>query len=283
MCGDSSKLFLKDATCLDNISPRLAFYYVAFFKLLRMYTSSFVASNPTWIKQSANEGELIKKAFKIICVDYLSVLEKLSLLMGNYIDTGQVIIQRGDSRNIRLADESVDCIITSPPYCTRIDYAIYTRVELALIGYSGVELDYIRRDMLGTPTIRHEHAGMSGNAQHWSDLLHRIMTHNSKASGSYYYKTFSQYFHDMEQSLSEIHRVIKPRAILVMVLQDSWFKDIHIDLPDIVRKSLENRNFDLISLHSETVVTNMRYINTNSRKYGNKGNTETVLTMMKRS
>jgi len=109
------------------------------------------------------------------------------------------------------------------------------------------------------------------------------MMHASKAAESYYYKTYYQYFYDMEQSLSEMYRVLKPGAVVVMVLQDSWFKDIHIDLPGIICKSLEARRCDLISLKSEKVANNMKHINTKSKRYGDNGNVESILTMMKRS
>ncbi len=38
----------------------------------------------------------------------------------------------GDSRNLQLAAASIDNIITSPPYCTRIDYVVATLPESAL-------------------------------------------------------------------------------------------------------------------------------------------------------
>jgi hypothetical protein len=75
---------------------------------------------------------------------------------------------------------------------------------------------------------------------------------------------------------------MKPGAVVSMVLQDSWFKNIHIDVPDILRRSLSARGYELISLKSEKVVNNMKYINTRSKSYGNNSNHEAVLTMRKR-
>ena len=47
----------------------------------------------------------------------------------------------GSSIDIPINDNYLDCILTSPPYCTRIDYAIATMPELAVLGYSNNEFD----------------------------------------------------------------------------------------------------------------------------------------------
>jgi DNA modification methylase len=281
-CGDKNTALMKLFMNIDNVTPRLAFYYVVLFELLRQYTDVFVGSNPTWVKSVIHENEKLNKKFNHICCDYLSQLNKIVPLLDRDIDFNKSIIQTGDSRKIHLADNSVNCIITSPPYCTRIDYAVYTRVELALIGYSEDEFSSIRRGMIGTPTIKREIDSKLKKFHIWNEVLQKIRTHNSKAAESYYYKTYCQYFTDMEQSISEMSRVLKYGAIVSLVLQDSWFKDVHIDLPDIIYRLLEVYNFELLSLQREKVVNNMKYINTRSKAYGDNNNHEAVLTMRKK-
>src|SRR5439155_12709540 len=57
--------------------------------------------------------------------------------------------------------------------------------------------------------------------------------HKSKASGSYYFKTFHQYFSDAETSLKEIQRVLRPGGLAIFVVQTSYYKDICVDLPSL--------------------------------------------------
>ena len=281
--GHNDNTYMKFFMNMNNISCELAFYYVVLFELLRTYTSVFVGSNPTWIKIANCDEEKIHKSYGNICLKYKEYLHRLSRLLDTKMDNCKAIIQVGDSRNIHLADGSVDCIITSPPYCTRIDYAIYTRVELALIGYCNEEFDNVRRGMIGTPTISSEvkEQGFCDYSNAYNDVLQRIGKHNSKAAQSYYYKTFHQYFLDMDKSVAEITRVLKQGAVISMVLQDSWFKDIYIDIPNIIRMLFENYGFLLSSLDSEKVSNNMRYINTQSKQYGRNNNHESVLVMSK--
>ena len=282
LCGYQDESYMKHFIDVDCVSLKLSFYYVALFELLREYTSRFVASNPTWVKTATNENERIVKSYTQICEEYLCLVCILESLLNNNIDNSKSTIQLGDSKKIQLHDSSVDCVITSPPYCTRIDYAIYTRVELALMGYNENEFDYIRRSMIGTPTINRRTENEWYHCQIWGSVLNDIQAHDSKAAESYYYKTYCQYSYAIERSLSEIYRVLKAGATVTLVLQDSWFKDIHIDVPNLVCQSLEARMCDLISFKSERVVSNMRYINTKSKLYGNNCNHEVVLTMKKR-
>lgn len=66
----------------------------------------------------------------------------------------RAIISVNTSESLPLSSNSVDAIITSPPYCTRIDYAIATVLELAILGFSSENyLTELRNKMIGTPTI----------------------------------------------------------------------------------------------------------------------------------
>jgi len=282
--GHDDNTYMKFFMNMNNISCDLAFFYVVLFELLRVYTSVFVGSNPTWLKIANCEEEKIHKSYSSICNDYKEHMNRLLQLLDMQIDSSKAIIQIGDSKNIHLADNSVDCIITSPPYCTRIDYAIYTRVELALIGYSNEEFDHVRRGMIGTPTVSSmikDYASCKCS-NIYADVLHTISSHNSKAAQSYYYKTYSQYFLDMDESINEITRVLKQGSKVSIVLQDSWFKDVYIDIPNIIRLMFEYHGFELLSLDTAKVSNNMRYINTQSKQYGSYDNYESVLVMSKR-
>jgi len=53
-----------------------------------------------------------------------------------------------------LRDNSVDLIITSPPYLTRIDYAVTTAPEIIFLGCSTkVEFHRLRRTIMGSTCI----------------------------------------------------------------------------------------------------------------------------------
>src|SRR5205823_5512604 len=115
-----------------------------------------------------------------------------------------------------IADGSVEAVITSPPYCTRIDYAIATLPELAVLGMGGEELRALRDRLIGTPT---RDGSVAGSDERWgktaTGFMRQVAEHPSHASGSYYLSFFSQYFAGMWRSLSEIGRVVAPGRPIV--------------------------------------------------------------------
>jgi hypothetical protein len=137
-------------------------------------------------------------------------------------------------------------ILSSPPYCTRIDYAIATLPELATIGISGDQFRILREEMIGTATIcTHNIQPTDSWGRRCNNLLQKIRRHPSKASGSYYYRNHLQYFASMYESLAECRRVSKPGGTCVLVVQDSFYKDQHNDLPGIITEMAKGNGFNL--------------------------------------
>src|SRR5207247_294988 len=96
-------------------------------------------------------------------------------------------INQALSSRLPVASGSIDAVISSPPYCTRIDYVRATLPELAVIGYpNGMVTRRLREQMIGTPTI-------DKCANYDSDLwgktcvrfLSAVERHSSKASSTY--------------------------------------------------------------------------------------------------
>ena len=101
-------------------------------------------------------------------------------------------------------------------------------------------------------------------------LLDSVESHQSKASKSYYLKTFLQYFSDLHKSLTEINRVLKRSGRVVIVVQDSYYKEIHVDLALVVTEMGELANWQLIDRLDFAAPKTMRSVNTKSRKYNSK-------------
>src|SRR5690625_7553408 len=79
-------------------------------------------------------------------------LKESNFVMEN-MEGGEVELGITSSHNLPLPDHTIDCIITSPPYCTRIDYPIMTRLELAFLYITDEEFTWLRRQMIGSPLM----------------------------------------------------------------------------------------------------------------------------------
>lgn len=122
--------------------------------------------------------------------------------------SGSADIKVGDARNLRIPDESIHAIITSPPYLNAIDYMRTSKFSLIFLGSRLHELRTIRARAVGTEVgLAPGHlpkALDTAVAKRVSDPKRRPMVR--------------RYLFDLCNALSESFRVLKPggHALYVM-------------------------------------------------------------------
>jgi len=136
--------------------------------------------------------------------DYIDIKEKLNLRLGD------VKIEVGDSRNIKLPDNSIDGIITSPPYSIALDYVQNDDHSLRDLGYNVLKM---RDDFIGV-------RGNGGNK-------------------------VSLYNEDMKKSYSEMYRVLKPNRYAVIVIGNATYQGKEIPTVEFTIEYMENIGFVL--------------------------------------
>jgi hypothetical protein len=182
---------------IDKIDTRSSFAYLLLFRALRHSLTAFKASNPAWLKTAKCERELISitqaNIRELFCRYFSLLLDPCDMDLFRASETAEskrnaATIEVADSVHLPLGSDAADIVISSPPYCTRIDYAVATSVELAVLGFDPRgSLKALRNRMIGTSTIRpvpparEERWGATCNR-----LLDSIFQHRSKASKSYY-------------------------------------------------------------------------------------------------
>jgi hypothetical protein len=224
----------------DNISDLAAFFYTALFRVIRSYIGKFTTSNPTWVKLPPHLNFRLRPHLDSILSKFKEEVQVMISSAENYLfDNNNLnqaaVIGVASSDLIPRPDNSADFILTSPPYCTRIDYAVATMPELAVLGYTiEGEVQQLRRNLIGTSTVSTMPLTPSIEwGQTCTEFLGRLQSHESKASKSYYYKNHLQYFNSIYLSLGEISRLLMPGGKGMIVVQDSYYKDIHNNLPQV--------------------------------------------------
>ena len=259
---------------LSKITSLDAILYFALFGVVKEFLAPFIGSNPTWIRQKGISEEqklsIPNSEIKSNLISFLQKKKEQILALENREFKKPDLIY-ASSTNMPINTASIDVVITSPPYCTRIDYGIATLSELAVfLGYDAKEVNRIRRGLTGRTTID------KGLKTSLSDLdvgaigvsfLNEVMNHESYASKAYYFKNLYQYFYDMDLSFKEISRVIKYGGIFICVVQDSFYKDVHCDLPEIIIEMAQIAGFALEEKYNFDVATNLANLNKGSRKY----------------
>ena len=187
----------------------------------------------------------------------------------------------GSATKLPLADSSIDTILTSPPYLTRIDYAVAYARELAIMGIDISADRTLREHLMGTTLIRPSLEYQSNLGPTAKDLLAQVTQHKSRASSGYYKKQFQQYLDDLIASLTEISRAAKPQATMLLVVQDSYYKEIPIRLAEICAEEARRLNWTVCHSEPLDVIRNLTTINTAARAYPKGKVTETVITLRK--
>jgi DNA modification methylase len=225
----------------ETVSSVASYFYVALFRVVRSLVVPFLGSNPTWIKRAKTRDELIDLDRRAIRASFSEAHQSLGRRLLRPDDPpapDRVDVRLANSRSLPVPADSVDAVITSPPYCTRIDYIIGTLPELAVLGLREPEVRHLRDSMIGTPTVHVPSAEMLEGQQSWgphAQRFHRaVRKHSSRASAGYYARHFAQYFDAMVDSLGEVARVIRPGGTATIVLQDSYYKEIRLDLPKVL-------------------------------------------------
>lgn len=238
-------------TKFDNLSAIASTFYVALFTLSREVARGFATTNPTWIRNARAGERRASKPATDLDARYLFLLAKMATALSDApkskIARAPIGLRVADTTT-DLADEALfDMVLTSPPYCTRLDYTAATKMQLAIIWpLMTMTTGDLSRRMTGSirvPALKQEVDPQWGPA--CCEFLDAVASHPSKASGGYYWKTHADYFAKIYSSLAGISRTLKDGAIAVFVVQDSHYKEVHNDLPKILGEMGTNHGLSL--------------------------------------
>lgn len=253
----------------ESVPPLASFLLLALMRAARSIARIRAASNPTWIVPE--ERRHLPR--RILAERWLHFVQLMAedLALRTKITAARVEVRLGDARMLPISNHSIDLVLTSPPYCTRIDYTVSTSFELATLGLSKESEGFkaLRQACMGSPIARAGRPAPPPESwpEHLSRLLFAIKNHPSKSSSSYYYKMFRQYFGDCEASLLELRRCLKPAATAVLVVQSSYYKDIYIDLPRIYVEMAQGLGFQSEIVSQAEVKRALVSINSRSRRH----------------
>ena len=178
-------------------------------KVRNFYTMvKLVAMNKNNTRRKKEFYKVFKKNLNLMIAsveDYVDIVKELNL------DLGKIDIRIGDSRALPLDDESIDGIVTSPPYSIALDYVSNNAHALRVLGYN-------------LPEIREEFIGVRGKGQ----------------------KRIPLYKEDMEKSLEEKYRVLKSGKYAVIVIGNATHQSQEIKTTEFIIEYTEKIGFKLV-------------------------------------
>ena len=251
-----------DGVHLDRISGTAATLYVALFAACRRLVAPFRSSNPTWLRAPKINDARIAASKAAMARDFgnnvrgmtaaLITKREADRNLNKLPHPGNCRVSLLDTVTTDIAADSVDFVLTSPPYCTRIDYTAATRIELAVLAPLLKTAERaLGRQMIGSTQVP---TGDIAVDEAWGETCVRFLAalkaHPSKGSGGYYYRTHLDYFDKMHRSMQRLAVGLKPGGQGVLVVQDSYYKDIHNDLPKIITEIGAGHGLNLVQSKS---------------------------------
>lgn len=221
------------------------------FSLTIRKVSNIYNPGDTFIKRLKKEKlekhhPQVLETFKTTLLDSAKKVKAFSRLCSEEVEAN---ITFADARNLPISSNSIDLIVTSPPYGEErntVSYTRWTKLSSLWLGYESQWLRRFEKISLGGKDYP--------SATIPSETLNGIMTEVAKQAPALA-KTANSFFEDYYKSLQEMERVLKPSHFCCIVIGNRSLKRRRIPM-DIVTKELgENIGFQLETTYYRKIPT----------------------------
>ncbi len=155
--------------------------------------------------------------------------------------TGSVSIQKGDARQLALANDSVDLVVTSPPYANAIDYMRAHKFSLVWLGASVSDLSVLRSTYIGSEKVaRSIYAPLPPRLE---TVLGELTQKDAGKAG-----VLRKYFVEMQEAIREMYRVLKPNASAVIVIGSSTMRGMDVQTHACLADLSAAAGFDVVGV-----------------------------------
>lgn len=137
-------------------------------------------------------------------------------------------IYLGDARGMDVESESVDLVVTSPPYLNNIDYSKIYGLELSLLSMSKAEASEVRMRAIRS---------FIGKQMEIQEMPPEVGEIGNKIP------IIGTYFKDMELAIKEMHRVLNEKGEAHITVSNSVIHDTHIIVDEVFAQIAERIGF----------------------------------------
>jgi hypothetical protein len=159
----------------------------------------------------------------------------------------------GDARDLPIGNDSIDLVLTSPPYLNAIDYIRCSKFSLVWMGYSIDSLRRLRSTSIGSESVR----GITQNEQDTNHILNELKLNRLDARNK---AILRRYIGDIGKTVKEVARVIKSGGRAVYVIGENSVKGTYIRNSLIVSAVAEICGLQLCERRLRKLPANRRYL-----------------------
>ncbi|MEQ8266830.1 MAG: hypothetical protein RH982_06520 [Parvibaculum sp.] len=195
---------------------------------------------------------ITKNQFSVLDNLEASVTHILKALDGGAI-SGGAKVYRMDARKMNwVKNNSVDAVITSPPYLNAIDYMRGHKLSLVWLGYGVPELRNIRARSIGA-----ERAIDREEATNFRRLMTKIELNELDDKQR---RLLARYYVDLIDQLSETYRVLKPKKTALYVIGNSTVREHYVRNNEILKHCARQAGFRVRSEKHREIPDERRYL-----------------------
>lgn len=141
-----------------------------------------------------------------------------------------------DARKTPMADESVDVVITSPPYVTSYEYADIHQLTGYWMEYFS-DIIAFRKQFIGTSYSDNRSSDTKG-----SELARKIVSQLLEKDKRMAFDV-ANYFNDMLDVAKEMYRVVRKRGLACIVIGNTTYRDVHVRSAEVFYNHLIHAGF----------------------------------------
>jgi len=167
---------------------------------------------------------------------------------------GKVAVAPGDARQLGSVEtNSIDFILTSPPYLHAVDYMRGHRLSLVWFGWSLKNLREIRRNTIGV-----EIQNICDSTTVLNELLLGVSAPESLLPRQW--KTLERYALDLIAVCGEMHRTLRPKGEAMVVIADSYVRGSLVRNTQLFKNAARIAGLRLVSEHERQILASRRYL-----------------------
>jgi hypothetical protein len=163
-------------------------------------------------------------------------------------------VKQGDARNLKLDDNSIDLVLTSPPYLNAIDYMRCSKFSLVWMGYTVSEIRQLRGDSIGA-----EVASKEALDTEWVKSIIKELRLSPSLSNRDH-NLLARYTWDIGHAVGEAARVLRRGGRAVYVVGDCRSRGTFIRNSKILTLLAERHGLSLMWRQCRSLPANRRYM-----------------------